>query len=79
MPSNTMPFSETKTIQIVVNGEPKQVPEGLNVLGLLANLGVDPERVAVELNRSIVRQIDWRDRQVEGGASVEIVQFVGGG
>ena len=46
---------------------------------LLVNLGVDPERVAVELNRTIVRQAEWRERKVEGGATVEIVQFVGGG
>jgi sulfur carrier protein len=42
-------------------------------------VGVDPERVAVELNRSIVRQPDWRQRMVELGAQIEIVQFVGGG
>jgi thiamine biosynthesis protein ThiS len=48
-------------------------------LQLLLSLGVDPERVAVELNRSIVRQPEWRERIVEGGATVEIVQFVGGG
>ena len=79
MPPEAMEFSEPKTIEIVLNGEAKRVPDGLNVLDLLLNLGVDPERVAVELNRSIVRQTDWRNRQVEGGASVEIVQFVGGG
>ena len=72
-------FSESKTIQIVLNGESRLVPEGLNVLQLLVNLALDPERVAVELNRTIVRQANWSDRKVEDGASVEIVQFVGGG
>lgn len=74
-----MQFSESKTIQIVLNGEARGVPEGLSVLDLLLGLGVDPERVAVELNRSIVRQPDWRQRMVELGAQIEIVQFVGGG
>jgi sulfur carrier protein len=74
-----MQFSEPKTIQIVLNGEARSVPEGLSVLDLLLDLGVDPERVAVELNRSIVRQPDWRQRMVELGAQIEIVQFVGGG
>jgi sulfur carrier protein len=74
-----MQFSESKTIQIVLNGEARSVPEGLSVLDLLLDLGVDPERVAVELNRSIVRQPDWRQRMVELGAQIEIVQFVGGG
>ncbi|MEO8130179.1 MAG: sulfur carrier protein ThiS [Bryobacteraceae bacterium] len=66
-------------IQIVLNGESRLVPEGLNVMELLVNLGVDPERVAVELNRTIVRQPDWTERKVESAATVEIVQFVGGG
>jgi sulfur carrier protein len=74
-----MQVSEPKTIEIVLNGEPRLVPEGLTVLGLLLELGVDPERVAVELNRSIVRQPDWDDHPVEPGAQVEVVQFVGGG
>ncbi len=69
----------TKTIQIFVNGEAKGVPEGLDVLGLLLELGVDSERVAVELDRAIVRQPDWAERKVQNGAAVEIVQFVGGG
>lgn len=79
MPPSPTKFSESKTIEIVLNGESKLVPEGLNVMELLVDLGVDPERVAVELNRTIVRQADWRERKVEGGATVEIVQFVGGG
>jgi thiamine biosynthesis protein ThiS len=72
-------LTESKTIEIVLNGEPKRVPAGLSVWELLTELGVDPERVAVELNRVIVRQPDWRERKVESGATVEIVQFVGGG
>jgi thiamine biosynthesis protein ThiS len=79
VPPSPAKFSESKTIQIVLNGESRLVPEGLNVIELLVDLGVDPERVAVELNRTIVRQADWRERKVEGGAAVEIVQFVGGG
>ena len=79
MPSAAAKFSESKTIQIVLNGESRHVPDGLNVLQLLVNLALDPERVAVELNRAIVRQANWSERKVEDGASVEIVQFVGGG
>ncbi len=79
MPSAAAKFSESKTIQIVLNGESRLVPEGLNVLELLMNLGLDPERVAVELNRTIIRQTHWSEPTVEDGASVEIVQFVGGG
>ena len=66
-------------IGIVVNGKQAVVPAGLTVEGLLAELGVDRGRVAVELNRAIVRKGDWAGAKVEAGAEVEIVQFVGGG
>ena len=53
-------------IDIVVNGEPQTAPEGQTVMGLLHQLELDPARVAVELDRRILKQL-------------EIVQFVGGG
>lgn len=74
-----MGFAETKSIQIVVNGEPKTAPEGLNIAQLLEFLAINPGRVAVELNRSIVRKADWPLTRVEQGAQVEVVWFVGGG
>jgi thiamine biosynthesis protein ThiS len=48
-------------------------------LDLLQTLGIKPDRVAVELNRTIVKQRDWASTGVEAGAQVEIVHFVGGG
>jgi sulfur carrier protein len=66
-------------IQIELNGERHSVPEGLTVLGLLESLGLNPERVAVELDREIVRRPEWPHRVLGAGARVEIVQFVGGG
>jgi sulfur carrier protein len=66
-------------IPVVVNGEPRQVPEGLNVLQLLESLEMDASRVAVELNRSIVHKADWPATPVSSGAQIEIVWFVGGG
>jgi thiamine biosynthesis protein ThiS len=74
-----METAETKTIGVVVNGEPKRVPEGLDVERLLAWLAVDPSRVAVELNREIVRKTEWSTAMVREGAQIEIVWFVGGG
>lgn len=79
MPLPMPTFSESKTIEIVINGESRLIPEGLNLLQLLGDLGMDAERVAVELNRIIVRQADWPERRVDAGANIEIVQFVGGG
>ena len=74
-----MEVAETKTIRIVLNGEPKHVPEGFHVGRLLEFLAIDPARVAVELNRSIVRKQDWSAAAIEDGAEVEVVWFVGGG
>jgi sulfur carrier protein len=71
--------SGTKDIQIVVNGHLQTAPQGQNLIGLLTLLGVDPARVAVELNRSIIRREDWGQTEVGEGATLEIVQFVGGG
>jgi thiamine biosynthesis protein ThiS len=62
-----------------INGERREVPAGLSVLDLLALLGLDPQRVAVELDRRIVRRTQWDSTAVLPGASLEIVQFVGGG
>lgn len=72
-------MSNATTIQIVVNGEPREVPAGQRLPDLLRHLAVDPSRVAVELNRRIVRKNDWAETLVEDGARLEIVQFVGGG
>ena len=66
-------------IEIVVNGETKPIAEGLTLAGLLRQLELDPARVAVELDRRIVRKAEWDTTTLAGGARLEIVQFVGGG
>jgi thiamine biosynthesis protein ThiS len=67
------------TIQVVINGEPRDVPDGLNVLALLAHVGITAERVAIERNRDILPRADWPQTLVQPGDSYEIVHFVGGG
>ncbi|MGA2117618.1 MAG: sulfur carrier protein ThiS [Bryobacteraceae bacterium] len=66
-------------IEIVVNGETHATEPGQTVLGLLRQLGLDPARVAVELDRGIVKQARWAETPLHQGARLEIVQFVGGG
>ncbi|MGA3188872.1 MAG: sulfur carrier protein ThiS [Bryobacteraceae bacterium] len=70
---------ETKTIGIVLNGDPRRIPEGLNVATLLKFLEIDAARVAVELNREIIRKPSWESTEVRDGAQLEVVWFVGGG
>ena len=64
---------------IAVNGESRSVKSGTSVLDLLRELGLEPERVAVELERRIVKKAQWPSTILEAGAKLEIVQFVGGG
>ena len=74
-----MQTAKTEEIQIVVNGSNRFVPGDLSVTGLLAFLDILQERVAIELNGSIVKKQDWAATSIGTGAKVEIVQFVGGG
>lgn len=69
----------TTTIDVLLNGENRRVPGGLTVETLLRHLELDASRVAVELNRQIVRKDAWAGAPVEEGAQLEIVMFVGGG
>jgi thiamine biosynthesis protein ThiS len=66
-------------IEIRLNGEKTQVPEGLHIDGLLRHLEIHSDRVAVELNREIVRKPEWETTSIDAGAEVEVVHFVGGG
>jgi len=74
-----METSETKTIEVVLNGERRSLPAGLTVDRLLAFLEMNPSRVAVELDRAIVRKSEWPATEVRHGAELEVVWFVGGG
>jgi sulfur carrier protein len=74
-----MAETTTKQIEIVVNGQVRTAPAGCTLRELLVWLQVDPTRVAVELDRSIVRRQAWDQTVVGPGAALEIVQFVGGG
>lgn len=71
--------NQIKTVTVVLNGESREVPGDLTVATFLAHLGLPGDRVAVELNRSIVRKTDWESTPISNGAQVEVVHFVGGG
>jgi len=66
-------------MRIHVNGEVKDVPEGLDLKALLELLSLPQQRVAVELDRKVIRRVDWPLTNVSEGSQVEIVHFVGGG
>jgi thiamine biosynthesis protein ThiS len=66
-------------IRIVVNGDAREVPAGLQETGLLAHLGLPADRVAIERNLDILPRAQWLAEAVEPGDRFEIVHMVGGG
>ena len=66
-------------MDIVVNGEPRELPDGSTVAQLLEQLQVRPERVVVEVNLTILKRAQHPQTLLRAGDQVEIVQFVGGG
>jgi thiamine biosynthesis protein ThiS len=66
-------------VTVTINGERREIPDGLNVTALLEHLGMMENRVAIERNRDILPRARWQETQVGAGDSFEIVQFVGGG
>ncbi len=66
-------------INIVINGEPRRLAAAHTVRELMAELGLDPSKVALERNREIVPRSEFDKVRVEDGDKLEIVHFIGGG
>lgn len=66
-------------MQIHVNGQPRTLERTASVTELLAQLDLDPRRVAVEINEDLVPRKQFAETTVRDGDQVEIVTFVGGG
>ena len=66
-------------MQVRLNGELREIPDGTTVAGLLLHLGVKAPRVAVEVNARVVTKDRYEAQRLGAGDSVEIVAFVGGG
>jgi thiamine biosynthesis protein ThiS len=67
------------SLSITINGEPRRVAAGLSVADVVAELGLNPKKVAVERNLEIVPRSTHADVMLADGDSLEIVHFVGGG
>ena len=66
-------------MNVEINGQYREVPEGLSVSAMIEHLGMKPQRVALERNREILPRALWRETQVQANDSFEIVHMVGGG
>ena len=66
-------------MQLKVNAEPMELPEGTGLVELLQRLKLKPELVVVELNLNILKREELPKIMLKEGDQVEIVHFVGGG
>ncbi len=72
---------ETRAVEMTleVNGEIRSFPPLNSIEELLKLLGLGRDRIAVELNRRIIRRQEWGSTPLNDRDKIEIVQFVGGG
>jgi len=66
-------------MNLIVNGHPQTSADGLSLTGLLEQLHLDPQRVAVELNQQVILRENFGTTDLNDGDRLELVQFVGGG
>ncbi|HXH68707.1 MAG TPA: sulfur carrier protein ThiS [Pyrinomonadaceae bacterium] len=66
-------------MRVSINGETKEIPNEVNLSELLKNLSLPSERVAIELNKEVIRKRDWEHVKVADADKIEIIHFVGGG
>ncbi|HQU84006.1 MAG TPA: sulfur carrier protein ThiS [Pyrinomonadaceae bacterium] len=66
-------------MQITLNGEKREFGEAQTIGELVQTLQLSDQRIAVELNKEIVRKKDWETTALNDADKIEIVHFVGGG
>jgi thiazole synthase len=66
-------------LRLTVNGQIRTAPPGTTVAALLAEMGVEPGRVAVERNQDVIPRRTWNEAALTDGDRLEIVAFIGGG
>lgn len=64
---------------LTINGEDREFTSIGTLSELVSQLGMKPDRVAIELNRELIRRDRWSETQLSNGDKLEIVHFVGGG
>ena len=66
-------------VQVMVNGEMRELADSLTVAELVDELGFSGRRIAVEINLEIVPRSNHQQYRIQGGDRIEIVQAIGGG
>ena len=68
-----------RLVNIVLNGEPRALDLETDLAALIDRLILPAKRIAVEVNGSVIRRVDWPRTPVKDGDRIEVVHFVGGG
>lgn len=68
-----------KTLNVVINGESREVPSGRTITDLLGDLGLHPRLIVVEHNKEILDRELFSQTELHEGDALELVHFVGGG
>ncbi len=66
-------------ISVVINGNSREFERAISLKRLLESLDLPDRRIAVELNKQVVRQDIWDAVEVRDKDKIEIIHFVGGG
>ena len=66
-------------MRVVINGETKEIVNKVSLSELLKHFSLSDERVAIELNKEVVRKKDWENIKINEADKIEIIHFVGGG
>ena len=66
-------------MKVFVNGEAREFAGAPSLAELIAELELPAARIAIELNREVVRRNDWSSTMLKDEDRIEIVHFVGGG
>jgi sulfur carrier protein len=66
-------------MEIQLNGEAREVSDSSSLGDLIIELGLQPERIAIELNHQVIRKPDWETTVLKENDRIELVHFVGGG
>ena len=66
-------------MKVLINGETRNIETELNLRQLLEKFDLPVERIAIELNKDVVRKKDWESIKISDSDKIEIIHFVGGG
>lgn len=66
-------------MKIFINGESKEIPSEIRLSELLSLFKLPTQRIAIELNREVVRRQEWENISVRDADRIEVIHFVGGG